>query len=155
MLWLAVVCGGLVAGCSSKQCTLIGCGPSFEVRFIVGQDGWPPGTYNVTVTADGATGSCDVTLPFPSCQTSSMACTGIRDWDVEAGGCALPAEQHAIYGVVFWRTAPMNVELAVSRDGEELKEGAFTPIYQSSYPNGPGCGEPCYGAPASTMAIQL
>src|SRR3954452_13553113 len=100
-LGLIVVCGGELLGCSSKQCTLIGCGAPFEVRFQVAGAQWSPGTYNVTVTADGTTASCDLTLPLASCQTSSVACTGVHDWDLEYGGCALPPEQHAIYGLIF------------------------------------------------------
>jgi hypothetical protein len=155
VLWLAVVCGGQALGCSSKACTLIGCGPPFQVRFDVSQSQWPPGTYNVAVTADGTAASCDVTLPLASCQTSSVACTGVHDWDVDYGGCALPPEQHAIYGVTFSGTTPMHVDVVFSRDGGQLATGMFAPIYQTSQPNGPGCGDSCYGAPSATMPIRL
>jgi len=154
-LLLIVVCGAQALGCSSKACTLIGCGPAFEVRFQLAGGNWSAGTYNVTVTADGTAASCDVTLPLGSCQTSSVLCTGVHDWEFSYGGCALPPEQHAIYGITFWRATPTNVEVVFSRDGQQLAEGTFTPIYESSEPNGPGCGDTCYGAPAVTMPIQL
>ena len=158
--WLVALClitvgGSQMLGCSSKQCTLIGCGPPFTVSFQVAGGQWSPATYNVTVTADGTAASCDLTLPLGSCQTSPLACTGTHDWDVDYGGCALPPEQHAIYGVTFWRTTPVNVEVVLSRDGRDLAEGTFTPTYQSSQPNGPGCGDTCYGAPAATIPVQL
>jgi hypothetical protein len=34
-------------------------------------------------------------------------------------------------------------------------EGWFMPIYESSEPNGPGCGDTCCGARAATIPIQL
>jgi hypothetical protein len=83
-------------------------------------------------------------------------CTGDHEWDFDYGGCALPPAQHAIYGVTFRRGAtPVNVDVVFSRDGQQVGEGAFTPIYESSQPNGPGCGDTCYGAPAATIPIQL
>jgi hypothetical protein len=154
-LSVAIVCGGPLLGCSAKQCTLIGCAAPFEARFQVAAGQWPAGTYKVSVTADGIAASCDVTLPLGSCQTSSLECMGSPDWDVDYGGCALPPEQHAIYGVTFWRTTPTNVDIVLSRDGRQLAEGTFTPIYQSSQPNGPGCGDTCFGAPAATIPTQL
>jgi hypothetical protein len=51
-------------------------------------------------------------------------------------------------------STPMNVEVVVSRDGQQLADGAFTPAYASSQPNGPGCDDTCFGAPAGMMAIQ-
>ena len=152
---LVVGGGGQVLSCSSKVCTAIGCGAGFEVRFQGSGGEWSPGTYNVTVIADGATASCEVTLPLGPCQTSSMACTGVRDWEVQYGGCALPPEQHALYGVTFWRATPANVQVVVRRDGQQVGAGTFTPTYQTSQPNGPGCGPTCYGAPAATIPIQL
>ena len=112
---LGIVLTGAIQGCSStKECTLIGCGPPFEVAFAPSGGQWLSGTYSVAVTADGSAGSCDVTLPFAS----------------------------------------MNVEVVVSRDGRQLVDGTFIPSYQSSQPNGPGCGDTCYGAPSATLALQ-
>jgi hypothetical protein len=139
-LCLVVAGAAQVVGCSTKQCTLIGCGPPFEVRFQFGEGKWSAGTYTIRVTADGTTGSCDQTLPFVSCQSSSLVCTGTREWELESGGCALPPDQHAIYGIVFG-TTPVTVDVSVSTDDRQLGQGTFTPSYQSSQPNGPGCGD--------------
>jgi hypothetical protein len=153
VLFLVVTGAAQVVGCSTKECTLIGCGPPFEVRFQLAEGKWSPGTYTIRATADGITGSCDQTLPFVSCQGSSLVCTGTRDWEVESGGCALPPDQQAIYGIVF-RATPVAVDVSVSTDDRQLGRGTFTPSYQSSQPNGPGCGDTCYGAPAATLSIQ-
>lgn len=151
-LGLVLVCTAQV-GCSTKECTLIGCGPPFEVRFMPAGGRWSAGTYNVAVTADGTEGSCVVILPFPSCQAAPV-CTGSRDWYLLDSGCALAPDQHGISGLVFAMSTAANVEVVVSRDGQQLADGVFTPTYKTSQPNGPGCGDTCLGAPAGTMAIQ-
>lgn len=143
------------AGCSSKQCTLIGCGPPFEIRFQSIGGRWSPGTYTVSVTADGTTGACEVALPSASCQTSPAECTPDRDWDILGFGCALPPDEHSISGIVFGRTTPAMVDVVVSGDGRQLAEETFVPSYQTTQPNGPGCGDTCFGAPAGVMSIQL
>jgi hypothetical protein len=84
-----------------------------------------------------------------------MVCTGTPEWALDYGGCALPAEQHAIYGVTFWRNMPSHVDMVFSRDGQQLAQSTFTPTYQSSEPNGPGCGDICHEAEAATIPIQL
>jgi len=143
------------AGCSSKQCTLIGCGPPFEVDFRPIGGPWSPGKYTISVTADGITGACEITLPSASCQDSPAECTSNRDWDVLGFGCALPPEQHSISGIVFGRTTPGRVDVAVSGDVSQPAEATFVPGYETTQPNGPGCGDTCFGAPAATMSIQL
>jgi hypothetical protein len=146
----------LLGGCSSsnKACTLIGCGLPFEIRFEKVDGAWPAGTYDVSVTADGVAASCDTTLPFASCQTSSTKCTGTRGWDLAESGCALPAGQHSIAGIEFRQATPANVAVVVTLDGRKIGEGTFTPSYKTSQPNGPGCGDPCYGAEAGTLTLQ-
>lgn len=151
VLGIAVACA-VQSGCS-KACTLIGCGPPFEITFAPSGGQWLSGTYSVAVTADSTAGSCVVTLPFASCQTAP-SCMGTRDWDVIDSGCALTPDKHSISGIVFTATTPMNIEVVVSRDGRQLADGTFTPSYQSSQPNGPGCGDTCYGAPAASLALQ-
>jgi hypothetical protein len=141
------------SGCSEKACTLIGCGPAFEVDFRpAGQ--WPAGTYSITVTADGTSGACDVTLPLASCTSSSETCRGARDWDVLEVGCALPAEQQGIAGIVFRQAKPVGVDVVVSQDGQPIAEETFFPRYQTSQPNGPDCPGSCTGAQAATLSIQ-
>jgi hypothetical protein len=94
-----------------------------------------------------------VTLPFASCQTSSTVCSG-TDWNVIESGCALPADQQAIAGIVFSQSAPATVDVVVSRAGGQLAAGTFTPSYQTSQPNGPDCSPTCHGAPNATMSVQ-
>jgi hypothetical protein len=150
---VAVVCGLQLMACSSttKECTLIGCGFPFEVMFQSGPAGWTPATYTVAVVADGAMGSCDLTLPLASCQ-SAPTCTGAHDWFLAYVGCGAPADQQSIRSVGFINP-PTSVELVVGRDGQQLSDSVFSPTYHSYEPNGPGCGPPCQGAPAATITI--
>jgi hypothetical protein len=140
-------------GCSSKVCTLRGCGPAFEVTFRPVNGQWAAGKYAIAVGADGTNGACDVTLPLAPCTSSSTNCQGTRDWYVIESGCALPAEQHAIRGIVFSQTRPAVVDIEVSRDGRHLAADTFTLAYQTSQPNGPDCDPTCIWAPAATLVI--
>jgi hypothetical protein len=149
-LSVAVVCG-LLTACSSKECTLIGCGFPFEVMLQSDPVGWSPGKYTVAVIADGAMGSCDLTFPLGSCQ-NAPTCTGAHDWFLGYVGCASPADQQSIRSVGF-NTAPTNVELVVDRDGQRLSDSVFSPTYHSYEVNGPGCGPSCQAAPAATISI--
>jgi hypothetical protein len=142
------------SGCSEKVCTQRGCGSAFEVTFRPTGNQWAAGTYSIAVIADGTSGTCDVTLPFASCTSTSTTCQGTRDWYASQSGCALPAGQHAINGIVFSEARPITVDIVVSRDGRQLAAETFTPTYETSQPNGPGCSPTCIGAPAATLAIQ-
>ena len=149
VIWL-----GAQEGCSTKTCTLIGCGLGFEVDFRPTDGQWPAGTYSITVTADGTTGACDVTLPLAPCTSSSSSCQGTRDWNVIESGCGLPTNQHAIAGMVFSQARPMTVAVVVSRGGQQLAAETFAPTYVTSQPNGPDCPGTCIGATAATLSIQ-
>ena len=115
---------------------------------------WPPGLYRVDVTADGVSGSCEVTLPQPPCRTPSSTCVGQRSWSLGEAACALPASQQSISWVSFVDTAPAKVEVAVSRDGRQLASRSFTPGYNTSQPNGPDCEPTCKLAAPVTLQLR-
>jgi len=149
---LAIVSGGQTGCWSSKACTLIGCGNSFQVPFQPAAGHWSPGRYDVTVVADGASGICTVTLPFDSC-ASAPVCTGADGWSVLESGCALAPELHAIAGVTF-TTTPKNVQILISLDGRQVASGSFVPTYKVFQPNGPDCEPTCSQAVAATLVVQ-
>jgi hypothetical protein len=142
------------SGCAEKTCPTIGCGRAFEVNFLPANGQWAAGTYSIAVTADVTSGACDVTLPLAPCTSSSESCQGTRDWDAIESGCALPAEQHAIGGIVFGKATPASVDVVVSLDGRQLAAETFVPTYQTSHPNGSDCPGTCMGAPSATLSIQ-
>ena len=148
---------GIAAVCALQGCTCGegACAPPFEVQFAPSGERWLPGAYHVVVTADGVTGSCDVQFPFPNDSCDHLAsCTGTRTWGLEMQGCSLPPSEQSIPGVLFYATAPAKVEIAVSREGRQLAEAAFTPIYGSFQNGSPLCGPACHAAPTATMALE-
>lgn len=148
---------GAVTGCSSngtgssgpQACTEIGCGPAFHVEFK--RASWPAGKVDIVVAADGTTTNCSVTLPFASCESGLQCDQANPGFLVELSGCALPAAQHAITGVMWTQTGPKQVTITVSQDGTMLGTQSFQPTYTTSQPNGPGCDPVCNQAqsPAS------
>jgi hypothetical protein len=113
-----------------------------------------PGTYTVTVVADGTSGTCEVAVPVASCQTASLDCTGTHGWILDGPNCALPTDRQGIGGITFGGSAPGNIEVVVEREGRRLGAGTFSPTYQMSQPNGPDCPPICFSAPSESLAIQ-
>jgi hypothetical protein len=151
-----ILAAAVLAGCSppsddagNRQCTTIGCGSPFQLAFDRPAT-WAPGTYTVEVTADGAKGTCDVTMPL-TC-SSKPRCSGAGGWDLVLSGCALDPAQHALTAVVFEK-GPATVEVRVLDRGRQLGAGRYTPVYKTSQPNGPGCQPTCRSAPIEELSL--
>jgi hypothetical protein len=151
---LAAALAGL-AGCvpvKEHACTAIGCGYALQVTFSR-PGAWAAGGYRVEVTADGATGACDVDLPL-ACDRVQR-CEGTRDWFLILSGCALDPGQHLIGGVVFSRGTPAVVDVTVRQGDRSLGAGRFTPVYATGQPNGPDCEPVCRQAKeAATLVLE-
>ena len=147
LLGVAIVallgCGGDGTANSSgpQACTEIGCGPSFEVSFS--RTSWPAGVVNIVVVADGTTTNCSVTLPFASCENLVQCDVANTAFLVETSGCALPAAEHAVSGLLWSTNGPNQVTVTVSQDGTMLGSKSFQPTYTTSEPNGAGCPPVC------------
>lgn len=104
-------------------------------------------TYELAAFVDGAPGDCTFTI------------------STDAGECAIPpcvtdSDCNALY---LLTEAPMRIELAygvvesldltLTRDDIEIAHDAFTPAYDISAPNGPGCGPACAQASVE-LALQ-
>jgi hypothetical protein len=151
LLAVLSLAGTVVHGCSSqKACTLIGCASSFEVGFT-GATGIP-GVYRVEVVADGATSSCEITLPF-TCDTQPACSSSDLPWRLTRSGCALGADRETIDGFIFFSQPPMSLTFDVRRDGRAVGGGSITPVYTESRPNGPECDPVCRTAPRLDVAI--
>lgn len=159
MASLVAMIVGTVMGCSSdgigssgQGCTEIGCGPSFQVEFA--RASWPAGKVDIVVVADGTTTNCSVTLPFASCDVAPQCDQASLAFLLELSGCALPANQHAVTGIMWPQNGPKQVTITVSQDGTMLGTQMFSPAYSTSQPNGPGCEPTCNQAP-SPAPMQL
>ncbi len=156
MFSLLTVTVGAVVGCSGagngtsgpQGCTEIGCGPSFHVEFA--RASWPTGKVDIVVVADGTTTNCSVTLPFASCDNLAQCDQANPGFLIETSGCALPAVQHAVTGVMWSQNGPKQVTMTVSQDGTMLGTNMFQPTYATSQPNGASCEPTCYQAPSPT-----
>ncbi|MBI4954183.1 MAG: hypothetical protein HY908_19320 [Myxococcales bacterium] len=134
-----------------RSCTEMGCGAAFRVELAPALAG--AADYRIDVTADGVLTSCTVTLPFASC-TGAPACVPPESaFLVERSGCALPASEHQITGVLWPASGPTTVTVEVRRNGTLLATGTYTPTYRSSEPNGPDCGPVCTEAEAPATLV--
>jgi hypothetical protein len=141
-----------LAGCSliGHACTEVGCDSGLAVEFQKASGPWPAGSYQVAITADGATITCSTTLPFTSASSPAGSCTS-SDVTLGLSGSALPAAQQAISGLQF-TTTPKSVKVTISRDGMQVASGDLTPAYETIMPNGPDCEPTCTGA-TGTLAV--
>ena len=130
-----------VAKTESASCTLLGCGPALRVDLL--REAWEPGDYQIDVTADGVATSCTVSLPLSSCSNLVHCDRADPGFFVETSGCALPAAQQEIPGIVWPTSGPSNVTVKVQQDGVLLGSGSFQPTYNTSQPNGEGCEPTC------------
>lgn len=129
-------CSGVHDG--SLVCTDMGCEDGLSVDFSLTE----PGAYAIEIVADGDTITCTGSLPLPPCEQGGTSCSapGVL---LMASGCALPAADHSLGGVMISGAHPTAVEIVVSRDGAELRRQSFTPTYQRVAPNGEACGPIC------------
>jgi hypothetical protein len=130
----------------STSCTMLGCGPAFRVELSPAAG--EPGAYQFDVTADGVTTSCAVTLPFSSCSDLVQCDRADPGFLVESSGCALPAAQHEIPGIVWPSAGPAEITVEVRRNGSALATGSYAPTYTNSRPNGDACEPTCSQADA-------
>jgi hypothetical protein len=141
-----VGCGDGVNGATGPQdCTEIGCGASLQIEFA--RASWPAGKVDIVVDADGTTTNCSVTLPFASCDNLVQCDNPNAGFVVETSGCALPAAQHSISGLMWSVNGPKQVTITVSEDGTMLGTKTFQLTYTMSRPNGDSCDPVCNQAP--------
>lgn len=143
----------LLGACGAEHdCTLIWCADGFSLR-TEPSEAWPPGAYRFVIEADGETVTCTGSLPLPPCGTRAITCDRDDVVEIDESGCALPASQQAFSGLNFPGN-PETVTIELQRDGSTLTRRTFTPAYQTTQPNGPGC-EPICTQASDTFALAL
>jgi len=143
LVHLSILTAVFLPGCASKECTLIGCVDSFEVRFTGATAA--PGRYEIEVVADGVNSSCQVTLPR-ECGTPPTCSSADSTWRLATSGCSVGGEPQRVDGIVFHR-APEALIFTVRRDDVVVGAGRAQPSYTESQPNGPDCEPLCRQAP--------
>jgi hypothetical protein len=137
-------------------CTLVGCEDQFSATLTVDATMVPAGRHTVTVTIDGAAGSCTFQIP-PSAELTNDPCSG-SGFSMTIG----PAEActttqsptvssqqcQPIDGMFVERLAvagtPRVIEVQQTVAGAVIFDQTITPTYQTNQPNGPGCGPTCH-----------
>jgi len=147
---VAMLVGLPATGCDPQACTQIGCGAEFRVEFQ--RPAWTPGSYRVELEVDGDSLECIATLPL-DCE-APPPCPGAPQLQLLLDGCALDPSQHRIAGLEFQGgSAPKSIAVRVLQDDALLGEGAYTPVYTESFPNGPDCGPACVQAESAALAL--
>jgi hypothetical protein len=141
ILPFSILSAVVFTGCTSKVCTLIGCGTSLEVHFTGATD--KPGRYQIEVVADGAISSCQFTLP-QECHAQPTCTPAGPGWLLNKASCAPGEERRTIDGFTFHTGAPTRVEVVVRRDDTVVGTTSTEPVYKESRPNGPDCSPVCH-----------
>jgi hypothetical protein len=133
--------GGGVGG--PRACTEKGCQDGFTIALASRSGAWAPGAYRFVIEADGATVTCDATLPLPPCEQAQPGRCSAPEVELATGGCGLPPAQHDVSALEL-RSRPTSVSVTLTRDGVPLTNARLNPTYQELRPNGPGCGPVCF-----------
>ena len=125
------------AGCG---CTDVGCEDVFEVAFTKVSTAWEPGSYVVSIVADGEKNSCTFAMPA----VADPVCTSNLQVRLLPIPISDPSnEVRGLRSVLVFGT-PMLVQVTVARDGVPLGTNVFSPSYSVEEPNGPLCGPTCH-----------
>lgn len=141
LLSLAVLIGACAGPQGGHACTEIGCVDGLTLQPAAGTT-WAPGAYRFELEVDGETVTCTGALPLPPCGPPAITCDRERVVTITESGCALPPSQHG-FGDLHFPGAPETVTIEIERDGRTLTRQTFTPTYQTTQPNGPGCPPTC------------
>lgn len=150
---LLVSCSDGALPFEPKGCTLLGCNDGLTVD-LQAPAAWPAGTYRFELDADGATQTCEATIPLPPCDTQGIQCTGDHA-RVSVSGCALPPSAQGFGPITFWKGPSTAVVRIFKGDGTKIADGTFHPTYALSRPNGPECEPECRSAPSERLAVDL
>jgi hypothetical protein len=164
--WTIVIgaMGLISCGEEAEGCTTAGCLSGFGVTVRPANGPWPDGVYSLTVTKNGTSHVCQVTLPTDlpalgstsqvACQpplgisgtslSQDATCTEQATGDAVSQTCTPIPDRYTLSAFVL--ETPAEVAVNVARDGTVLVERTETLQYQENHPNGPGCEPTCLGA---------
>jgi len=132
-----------------RACTQIGCVNGFRISLDPGSD-MAAGAYRFEVDIDGALTTCEGNLPLAACEAGPSITCSSDAVSIGESGCAMEPASQGFGEVLFANPRnPKAVKLTVSRDGEVIGAGEFTPEYERVQPNGPDCEPTCEYAEAT------
>lgn len=166
----AIVIAALLAqGCSTHECTLVGCVNGVDVDLRTEPGTWADGRYTASFTTPQRTYQCSLQVPVDlplaptwskplACSSDAeaegpggrfsgafqryVACDQPRGIDPKSPDCERQVD-HFMLRARFDELTPDTVGIRVERDGASLFEELLTLRYESWYPNGPECAPAC------------
>ena len=137
-------------GPTRGHCPEIGCSSGLTVDMSgVAQ---PPGLYRVEVEADGQRFTCELRLPYASCDEPTTCVwrrAGTYDGiSVIRANCAMPAASHNIPEIDFHGVCPSHVSARLLHEGREVGRWSVDPTYRRVTPGGENCGLMCAQGPS-------
>jgi hypothetical protein len=126
-------------GCG-HGCDEIGCQPGVSVD--LGTVFEEPGTYRVTVIADGDTTVCTLTLPRTEgedCDSEAAWTSGRGEATTSGSGDQSQGPARNLTGVTVIGE-PATIDVTVERNDQEVLSDTVTPEYREVEINGEGCG---------------
>ena len=124
------------AGCG---CTEVGCFTMVEIALDKTSTVWEPGSYVVSVEADGVKNSCTVEMPF----VAAPLCTDSHQLQLDLLPLSGPSPEIKGLKSAMLFGASVLVKVTVARDGVALGTNIFMPQYTEVSPNGEICGPTC------------
>jgi hypothetical protein len=101
-----------------------------------------PGKYDVEVVAGDHKGHCEITFPYPKCDTPATRCEGTLPIMANEEGCDLPPAQQVLPKLVIGET-PKSAAVKVTFAKKTIIEKKIDPTYREQRPNGPNCDPVC------------
>ena len=141
--WACAVHPPLDEGCNlvcqgAEACTEIGCTDGLTVALRPDADGITPGSYAVTIEADGEAESCALVISDdPADCDAGPPC--VPQSDCNALNLLTDAEPH----IAILLDVAADLSVNVQRDDAPVVEVAAQPVYDVQSPNGSGCIPAC------------
>lgn len=162
-LGLAPSACGDTLDAGNKACTDIGCNDVFSLELSRPGVGLPAGDHTMTVMAEGRTATCRFTVPAGGTTSASVDCgsqiglvlfprancTEVRNGSAVSQSCTPIAGEYVVQLSV--QGTPASVRVVLELGGMVLLDRSFTPAYQETRPNGPGCPPVCRQASVKLM----
>ena len=106
---------------------------------------WINGQYQIEVALGFKKIACYGELPLHPCEQGPTFKCDDKSVQIGESGCALPDSQHGISGIQI-SDDPQKIMVRIARNNRTIITRTVVPQYQTSMPNGPGCGPICKSA---------
>lgn len=150
--FLFLLAFSLPAFAQERACTQIGCMNGVMFNVDPSYD-WKNGQYDVQVALDYKTVDCRGELPLHPCEQGPTFTCDDPSVVIMESGCALPKDQHGIGGLQI-ADDPKKIMVRIARNYKTIITRTVIPQYQTSMPNGPGCGPICHSASFELLSAE-